>query len=335
MKYIKNVHIVASPLQLMNCIEAIKHFRLYKNILIIYIDNLGGDTLRQLENLKKKIHWEHVLYIKRPVGKVETLFFPVVYFAKLNSLRYTRVDFIFSGYSGFNDYALVHIINTINAQKIYFVDDGAAVLRLTPFKPLNYRDYFYLLRRGYCCYKLKVLNVQLFTAFKKIHESFEVTKNEYNYFKALRRQNNKLSNVVLFIGQPRGSIVQEGFYKEAFRSILTYNKGSEIIYIPHRRESTLYWLQEFQQKDGIQIINVETNIELWLLEQKFIPKVVYTFFSSAAVVLKKLLPQLCVKFIYIPNPIHKHPNRIIYEKIIEEYLLNDIEMVELDMNCNG
>jgi hypothetical protein len=122
----KNLHVVSSPLQLMNCIEAIHHFSLSQNILILYVDNLSCKTLPQLEYISKKEQWESVIYIKRPLKRLSYYLFPILIFIRLKRLK-NRTDYIFAGYP---DYFITHLINYIGAKEVFFVDDGVASLFL-------------------------------------------------------------------------------------------------------------------------------------------------------------------------------------------------------------
>jgi hypothetical protein len=143
----------------------------------------------------------------------------------------------------------------------------------------------------------------LFTSYKNINKELTVVNNNYHHHRRLysKRVKHKYPQYIVFIGQPLDDLVDINFYIDTLTHVTMRHKESKFIYIPHRLELGGNVLEKVTSNEKIIVLELKANIELWLLEQDFLPETVYTFISSAAVSLRILFPKLRIISIHIPE----------------------------------
>lgn len=146
-----NIFIIAAPYQILSAIEAVNHFNLTKNILIILY--IGSFRKSNFENMIDKKYWDSVRYIDfvyrltdrdfgrhKPKSFYERFLELCMTFDQLikrrcidklcNSFRF--VDNLFLGnYLIDYDLHMRHIANKINFKKLYLLDVGTDTLRIS------------------------------------------------------------------------------------------------------------------------------------------------------------------------------------------------------------
>jgi hypothetical protein len=119
----------------------------------------------------------------------------------------------------------------------------------------------------------------------------------------------------LFIGSP---LVNFGLIsKEVFQQIIVYLKnffdGQELVYIRHRTEP-----EEFP--GNLKCVSFDRPIELYLLENKILPPVVASFFSTAGINLHRIFGnRLQVLNMRIPDNLISNPQYSKLVKVLSDY----------------
>lgn len=281
---IHNIFMVTSPLQLMNAIEAIEHFKTHKNILVILY--MERKSLSQIKKLIDFIDWEMIKYIPLPKSNRDRLFFAKTVHDRLKEIKKREVNSIFVG--DYKSAHLNHVVNFFKTQKIYLLDDGLAQLnyhhemRNETYK-VKIRSMIYKL----LFYKLDVIDYTFFTIFNIPNE--KVIKNNYDFFKK-NIQSKEIKNSVYFIGQPlvELEIMSVENHKKELVKIINFYKAKDFIYVLHRRENEEH-IQQLALELDFEYKVFDTLIELEMINALFIPSDFATFFSTAIVTLPNFI----------------------------------------------
>lgn len=281
----KNIFIAASPLQLLNCIEASYFFKTKNNILLLLYTS-ETEALKQMKLLIDFVEWKAIYYIALPQKSLDKFFYSKAINSKLIDIQKEQIDKVFVG--EYRSDHINHIVNTLDRQNNYLVDDGAASLfyhenrvRSNVKKKITqliYRLFFY---------KLNSIDYTFFTFFdikgKKIY------KNNYTFFKKYLSEKEH-SEKVYFIGQP---LVELGImtkinYKNELRKVIKFYGNKEFTYILHRRQDTSL-VHDLSMDLNFQYKRLDNLIELEMILAKSVPSNFATFYSTAIMILPQLL----------------------------------------------
>ncbi|CAA6819447.1 MAG: Unknown protein [uncultured Sulfurovum sp.] len=282
-----NVFIVSSPLQVMNAIEAVEHFKTQNNILLV----LHTGDKKHLNQMKKMFNfsdWDDIEYILLPLKIVDKIVFAKTINDALAFMKKKKIEKLFVG--EFRSDHVNHIVNSLETQAVYLLDDGLAQLNYN--EEVSQESVQVKVRRAIyrlLFYKLKTIKYTFFTIFQIKNE--KIIPNKYNFFRK-QISNKKIENVTFFIGQPLvelGIMSQEN-YKNELIKIMNFYKEKEFIYISHRREKIAN-VQELSLALNFTYKVFDTLIELEMINATIVPSSFATFYSTAIVTLPRFIPK--------------------------------------------
>lgn len=323
-----NLHIVKSPLQLINVVEAIDTFHLSNNILVI-IDTQKSANNAQMQDVLHAIelHWHKVYHIQKSSGS--TLF---SYVKLIKELKHFSYDHIFFG--GVNSTVNVMFAN-LTYKNIFLVDDGTATLKrydiLLHDKPRKFSDELRMLRYRFFGLKVyKPYRTNYFTFFNITSQRGEkIVKNEFIHLK--KRFNLAFSQheKVYILGQPiYNTEISEENFLSYLQKIFEYYSGKEIVYQLHRSEVLTPKIEEFLHTRA----SIQKNrypVELDFLIKKEYPKHITGFFSTALYTLDMMFPQTEVNAFYISKETFLDKERAdIVQNYYDFFINNGIKVIQ-------
>lgn len=295
----KNLFIVGTPLQLLNAIEAAKHFSLSNNILLIVHRSLNANK-EQMEYVKTFFAWDEIIEI--PYSKHSSLF---KYIAIIKQLKQNIYSHIF-----ISKLEIVPKLAIANLKKnmVFLLDDGLLTIDIynKQIKRSKYNKYdFKELRFLAFGLKIKVRDtIHLFTIFKlKPFKNIEVVQNNFDYLLSLfPKSNSDNDDCIYFLGHPSNpKLVSNATYMQNINKLLhVFNK--KIIYIPHRAETA----QDMELLGQITnplffINNINMPVELYFLQNGIYPHHIISYYSTALVTLSGIFKDAIATYIYLPN----------------------------------
>lgn len=293
---LKNLFIIGTPLQLINAMEALKHFNLENNILVIVHRSLDANRV-QIDNLISLFKWDNIMNIE--YSRSSSM---LKYIALVKDLKQYSYNYIFI--SKLEVVPKIVIPNVIK-KKVFLLDDGTLTLPIyekhIKTNKLNRYD-FKELRFLLFGLKIKIRDkINLFTYFdlEPVH-GIEVIKNELTYLKDTYLKNaTKDNNVIYFIGQATYGIIGIDSYIGNLEKIMRKNK--KVIYIPHRAE-TEKALIRLSAIEGplFTIKEIGIPIELYFLQNSIYPTSLISYYSTALTTLGIIYNECDVKAIQIP-----------------------------------
>ncbi|WKV11366.1 glycosyltransferase family 52 [Marivirga harenae] len=282
-----NIFFATTTLQLLNCIDEAKNYSASENILIFgkKHPNLDLKLIEEVKDFGTKYLFDYSMFdpfkrflsLRRMMGSVkeiaQTENLKTVYFGNIYEMQQ---NYFFQHLSG--------------KERIVLVDDGTLNLNfpdrikngyfIKGQKNLQYYKNLILYR-----YKGKDVNrPELFSIYKLDYPAELLRKNTYqNLFKD--KKHNKDDNKVVLIGANWASYISSKQYIEILKKIWKMNQRKDIIYCPHPAEN-LNLLEESFNAWGFKTKKNSLGIEWYLInEADFIPSKIYSFSSSAMIVL--------------------------------------------------
>jgi hypothetical protein len=287
-------------LQIINAIEAIEHFKLENNVLVLIY---GASDLNkiQMQNLIKQEKWKKIIHIE---NRYKSKYFQYVNLIK--ELKEDRYKYLFVGELG-----SLHriVIPNVAKEKVFLLDDGTAtveyynnLIKVDRYNRYNFKELRFL----FFGLKVKIRDkVNLFTYFdlKPVH-GIEVVKNKLNYLKIkYLKDAKKDENTIYFIGlpvEPSNVITMQMYRNILFNIVKKFEK--KIIYIPHRLESQNF-IKELSSINNpmIEVKIINQPIEMYLLENKIYPSHVISYFSTALTTLGIIYEGSEINIIKVPQ----------------------------------
>ena len=349
----KNVFILLTPHSYMNACELQYKFKLPEESLYIYFLTEHRESLRQIENIMVStslggISWGATRFLfgrnGRKIGKnkvSEILFFirNFVYILCL-SIRISRVRRLVIG-NILNPW-MRFLVSNSRAEEIIILDDGNATIPIL-LENKNIEEQFRIppqlkTRKNRLMSRLQnspVMNNRLkfFTVFDSWDKSHSLIKisNDLDYMKQFTSSFER-SSEVLFIGSP---LVNFGLVsKEVFQQLVLYLQKffdvHELVYVRHRTES-----EEFS--GNLKCVIPDKPIELYLLENKILPPIVASFFSTAGINLHRIFGnRLQIINMRIPDYLITNPQYSNLLKVLSDYYRKQeneyFRIIEIDVN---
>ena len=323
-----NVSVAASPLQLLNCIEAIHHFKMRNNILIL-LKTTNTQSLSQMEKLMLFIEWENIYYVSLPEKVLEKLFFSKIIETSLKEIEKGKIQSLVVG--EYQSTHVHHIVNYLNNKNIYLVDDGMSLLSYNVYrKNKTIKQKVIKLVYQFLFYKLKDIKYKLFTIFE-IEDSSTI-KNEYTFFKNYINQVER-SDEVYFIGQPliELNLMEEKTYITELRKILKFYNKKKFVYILHRRQDESL-IKQISAALQFEYKKFDNLIELEMLSSAKVPLYFATFFSTAILTLPKFIENATYCAFKIENQKFINQSRERDEELASfyaEFIKNNIKVESL------
>jgi len=116
-----NLFIVFSPLQIINAIEAIHHFKCDNNTIVINYKPRQDQNNTQMDVLAKYHKWDEEIRIGD--GSRKSKFFSYIKIIRL--LKRKSYNYVFV--AGFTS-AIYTIVANLNKNKLFFMDDGVGTI---------------------------------------------------------------------------------------------------------------------------------------------------------------------------------------------------------------
>ena len=325
---LRMLYIVCSPLQALNAIEAAYRFNINGVNDLIICKSKENNNNKQLNEVIKTATWNCVTFLSNiPLIRLMQLFW---FFKKLKNNKY---DNIFIG-EPFSD-ILARYGELISYNKnVIYMDDGLSTLifvrnvneaTLSSEKNKSKASYF----------KGQKNNYQFFSAFSKAFANVEgiklIAENDYRrtrYLKSLLDKKIIKQKKAYIIGD---NLVESGmcdfhkYLKLIKKLIASIEDSYDIVYLPHRRESSKNY-QQLCALCGIKAMVMNKPIEIEFLQYNLIECIFFGFQSTALVTMPMLYPE--VKF-----KICRYPSEINFEsQVFNRELSTKIEYFK-NINC--
>lgn len=284
MKY--NLFIVSSPLQIMNAIEAVEHFKTQNNILLL-LSSENKNQLIQMNHLIKFMDWLRIEYVSTLSYKgINRLFFTRVITRQFKYIKNYEIDKLFVG--DYRSEHLNHMVNYFGNNDVYLLDDGLNQLGYSKY--LQNQSYKFKIRRliyGLFFYNLSKIKYTIFSIFTIENE--KTIKNNYTFFK--KYINTKvMEKEVYFIGQPlvELNIIDEKCFKKELIKIINFYSKNLFIYILHRKENEEK-INKLSKELNFEYKKFNNIIELEMINSDKIPSDIATFYSTAIITLPSFI----------------------------------------------
>tara|TARA_Y100001968_G_scaffold332915_1_gene393033 strand:+ start:553 stop:1569 length:1017 start_codon:yes stop_codon:yes gene_type:complete len=304
----KNIFLVASPLQVICAYELSKNFSSDENILCpLY--KVGSEVAgEQITESIQIFKFKDILRVDISSNSVTSYFEQVIKFCLIRARYRSRNYRLIIG--DFRNSAMHLARLAFLPTETYVIDDGfssyIAIKNFTQhkiyFNTSSKKLRFILKVLGFYQY-LTQSPVKLFTIYEPFFSDQNLLLNDFKYTKQLLNIKSKTfdDSIVYFIGgklSERGAICLEDELI-IMKNIYEYwkLKGKKIIYIAKRTSSDkkLNKLQEL----GMETQRLEYPIELFLMKNELLPKYICGFGSSLFATLPPIFPQItyiCFKF---------------------------------------
>ncbi len=297
-----NLYIVASPLQLLNALEARARFPADEHWLFLRFASQFERNAHQIDYLLRLFPWKKVIDVRfnsRLLGRHP---YEIDFFWLLRLLPY-RFGHIFIGDPRPFPFRLLGL-NLRTTGELVLLDDGAATitfqrdpsLLIAPRKPARDRKRK-LIRRAREALGLRFeygRTPDLFTCFDlEAQPGQRVWLNDYPW---LRRQMShaglQTDNKVWFLGSAlseKGLVSSERLFFDIMRRVREHFADMPFVYIAHRHEQPTK-LARMERELNMEIVEFDLPVELAFWERKVIPGHVASFFSTALFTLGKIYP---------------------------------------------
>ena len=308
----KNLFIVGTPLQLINAIEAINHFKLENNILVIVHRSLEANK-NQIDEIRTLYKWEKIIDIK--YSKHSSL---LRYVQLVKDLKRDTYKYIF-----FPKLEVVPkiVIANVEKEKVFLLDDGGLTVSIYEkyIKP-NKLNKYNLKELRFLLFGLKIKirdKINLFTYFDlEPVNGIEVIKNNLTYLKNKIKDAKRDDSIIYFLGQPISGLIDDASYRSSLKSIIEkYNK--KLIYIPHRGESKekIEFLSELNN-ESFSIKDIDMPVELFFLNNNIYPTHVISYYSTALATLSLIYEDSIINYIKMPQ---NTKNKVVFDKSLRKY----------------
>lgn len=322
-KDLKNLFIVGTPLQLINAIEAIKHFKLSNNILVIVHRSLEANRI-QMNKLRDLYQWEKIIDIEYSHHTSIFKYINLVKYLKKYSYKYIFISKL--------EVVPKIVIPNVTKEKVFLLDDGVLTISIyeNQIKKNKINKYnFKELRFLFFGLKIKIKDkINLFTYFDlRPTDSIEIIKNELNFLKETYLEGaNRDSSTIYFLGHPSGKYISDYDYIESvFNLVKQY--GKKVVYIPHRGESKRM-KEIFSSADNplFDVREIHMPVELYFLENKIYPSHVIAYYSTALITLNMIYKECKFNFIPIAKRSSVHDPLINIYKIFSEEGIRELNI---------
>ena len=273
------VAIVSSPLQLISTGEYIFQNKI-KNYLIIIL----------FYSKKELVQINEISKIYDLTLNIELKGYPIIQYFKLYFLsqKIKNCKNLLMG----NFFSDPHLFfsNLISKQKTVVVDDGMIVSSIPDFIGSNKK----IIKTSFI---KKIFNkkffypkkIDLFSIFPVAeHRYISLKKNNLSFLSSMMRT-KKTSSTIMIIGQPfvEHKMISLEHYTRIIQTIKSDYKNHKLVYFPSRKElpKKINNLRKICNMDIIKSVN---NIEIHLLKNKFIPKKIIGFTSSALITINTI-----------------------------------------------
>ncbi|MBT7558595.1 hypothetical protein HN615_16980 [Candidatus Woesearchaeota archaeon] len=288
MDHRSNLFIVYSPLQIINAIEAIHHFKCKNNILVINYKPRQDKNNSQMDDLVEYHKWDEV--IKVGSGSRRSKF--LIYVKLIRRLKKVQYDYVFV--AGFTS-AIYTILANLKKNKLFIIDDGVGTIAaynytFAPNKPMKLR----LKHIRFWLFGIRTKfndRVDLFTYFNlKSLPHVSVERNNLSWFRKEYTSDATKDNVVYFLGLPHENDENHEAYAKILNKFIQ-KQSLKVVYVPHRYEKIRKSMQLVFDQFDVEVRQLGMPVEMYFLTNKIIPNTVSGVGSSAFFTLAFLYPE--------------------------------------------
>ncbi|SMM99269.1 hypothetical protein SPONN_391 [uncultured Candidatus Thioglobus sp.] len=280
-----NLFIVFSPLQIINAIEAIHHFKCKNNILLINYKPRQDKNNAQMDDLVGYHKWDEI--IKVGSGGRRSKF--LIYVKLIKRLKKVQYDHVFV--AGFTS-AIYTIVANLKKNKLFFMDDGVGTITAYHdiFAP-NVKIKLRLKHMRFWLFGIRTKftdKINIFTYFDlQPLPHVAVIPNKLRWFSKNYTANLTRDKRVYFLGHPHDD--KPEIYLKTVECFLK-KQNFEVVYIPHRFEKINKSLRAMFEKNSVKVEIINMPVEMYFLINKIMPNVVVGFYTSAFFVMLLLYP---------------------------------------------
>jgi len=311
-----NVFVVDTPFQLLNAIEAAKHFALSNSHLVII--KYPGLNQAAFDPLIKKNEWAEVMFLEMEKEEYRVCPFSsnvvvrkwynwLLHFRRRN--KFTKIcrsfgpaNRLFLGHYWVPiKYYMRHFANNLKFEKLFLLDDGTDIININLQRKLagnstgksgeamkiptgfSVRNIMTYLKKKYWDWNLgDAESLTFFTTYELgVRTGDQVIKNEYRYLRSVA-VNSSASEEVCFLGQcfAEDEYMSKESYLEHLKAVKEHFKGDKIIYVAHPRQSEQL-LRTITVSLGWEVRRFGIPIEVAMVAGGYFPKVLASFNCSA------------------------------------------------------
>ncbi len=309
---------VASPLQALCAIEAIKHFKIENYRLYVVNDYMSLSNIVGV--LGKNISYE--------VLPFKTKWYLQLYFMILCLFSsHGDIDYLIMG--DFRLFALkFRFLPKLRKNgKIIYVDDGNYLVSLSKglcqlSLATRVRSFFF----SWVTYVRSIMDNNYFTIFYQL-----INKKEWNLIhnnmESLSGLADSSEKAVYIIGTASSIYCDTiGISSDRYKTVLLHvmktikeNFPNDIIYyIPHRRDDAS-WIKEACDAIGIKYYKCESCVEIDIIHRNASPIEIFGFSSTALITLKRLFSKTKVTNLFIEGGCNKQGVKE-YMSLIDDFI---------------
>lgn len=301
-----NIFLISTPLQLINAIEAKRHFSINRTTSTLLV-NAYASNLETIKKLLNSEDWSSVQFIEDSVVRQkkheENLkkfrLYPAIKRllaskSKLDNMikSVDRVKYLFVGY--YLSLENLHFINSVRYNQIVLLDDGIATIEIN--RRRKHRESLFnawsleflakvLMKRILFGYKLDhPKSVTYFSIYSiDVPPYDKLIRNDYKFIRQQIGSKTQLQ-IAYFLGQPLSEInpkiLKEETYIFYVQQILDYLSPLKVIYIPHRDEDRSK-INRIMDMLGVEVLDINVPLEWFLIHSNDRPSKVAGLVTSA------------------------------------------------------
>lgn len=258
----RSFNLINSPFQFLCYIEYLKKNKNnFQNSNVVYVGYCSSLSKQQIKNININIYKTNIkIYFLDEVFNVK-VFHLILFF-----LKRLKKKFLICVCGTYNYYLFKEFVK--NSEKIVLLDEGIDLLSIR-----NYEE-------------LKKYNPVLFSCFPIKKKYFEVFENKFSYMRTYKSKNVKIdNNLVYCLGTNYfENETRKGGLEKHLNDFENRYNDKKIYYFPHRDEKIN---NNFSKNFDIKLIDIP--IELFILQEKILPKTICGFYSTALFTLYMLL----------------------------------------------
>jgi hypothetical protein len=274
----ENIILATNHLQIINAFEFLKSKKINRNILII----------TPLKNLYKNKHFFQEISKIYQIENIKLAFID----SNINIKLFIGILYVFSKKkflsiilgNYFVDKFLFFLI--FRSKLKFLVDDGTSTLLIKKklFKESYIRNIFEKL------IKLSIIKLSFFTSYKNNLTLFEKNySNDYKFLKnKIHNKKIKSKNMMILGDTTNCPEDKEKILKYVKKFIMKF-RSYNIMYYPHPKEKKIFpKLNKLLKLFKVKIVKSNLPLEIFLFNQKFLPKTFVSIHSSTFIVLNKV-----------------------------------------------
>jgi len=258
--FAETIILIESPLQFINFLEYVHHYKKHKKRFknkIICLIGIYENNISTIKKINKRYNNNNNKFV---ILKKNINFGFLLFLLKIRTF-FSKIKLLIIG--DINSYLNREFYK--KSKKVILLDDGT--------NSLDYNNY-----------KLITKKLAIFSIFnKKIFNHKNVTLNKLHFLKS-KIKNQKSKKEIMILGSPfvEYNLINKKKYISLLKNIKYKFSNYKILYLPHPKEDYNYILKH----NFFEVIKVNCPAEIYLVEKKFYPTKIIGFNSTAILTLK-------------------------------------------------